>query len=232
MSDCIFTEVAFSEKKAMLGRHLVACDKTMAKSEIEKSAKVHSSRLGFPQCCALFVMRDGFLISGSQFFERPIEFLFEALDRMYDGNKYGYLAMVTMMFQKDGIMSAEKIGNPDSDTQFRDKMLDLAFLCQLPESDHLFKFTMDALKMQVGTFVNFYEDKNCFTFSHESIMEALMASFGERHPQEVLEGKDTSTFIIYTMRGSRGGEGSGHHPPPPHLKITKRGFLSNIGPDP
>ena len=173
----------------MLGRHLVASDKSLAKSEIEKAAKAHNSRLGFPQCCALFLMRDGFLISGSQFFERPIEFLFEALDRMYDGNKYAYLAMVIMMFQKDGILYTEKLAHPDDDTAFRDKMLDLAFLCQLPESDHIFKFTLDALQIQVGTFTNYYEDKDCFTFSHESIMEALMASFGERHPQEVLEGK-------------------------------------------
>ena len=172
----------------MLGRHLVACDKQLAKSEIEKAAKSHNSRLGFPQCCALFVMRDGFIISGSQFFERPIEFLFEALDRMYDGNKYGYLAMVIMMFQKDGILFGEKLANPDDDTQFRDKMLDLAFICQIPQSDHIFRFTLEGLQTQVGTFVNYYGDRDCFTFSHESIMEAMMASFGERHPQEVLEG--------------------------------------------
>lgn len=35
--------------------------------------------------------------------------LFEAVDRMYDGDKYGYLALVLMMFQKEAILFARKL---------------------------------------------------------------------------------------------------------------------------
>ncbi len=69
--------------------------------------------------------------------------------------------------------------------------IDLAFLCQIPISDYLQTYTLQALATQVQSFVTFYEVRACYTFAHESIMEAMMTSFGERHPQEVLEGTNT-----------------------------------------
>ncbi|XP_053385799.1 uncharacterized protein LOC123539212 [Mercenaria mercenaria] len=186
--DCGSDELPITERRLILGRHLLAEDQMVAKSEVDKAAKVHNSKLGFPQCCALFVKKESFLIIGSQFFERPIELLFEQLDRMYDGDKYGYLALVVLMFQKDGILFVKQL-EEFTEGAFKTKVLDLAFLCRVPVSDHLNKFTLNALENQVRPYVNFYKDRKCYTFSHESITEAVMASFGERHPQEVLEAQ-------------------------------------------
>lgn len=185
--DCSTDEIQVTEKKNMLAKHLVAADKNVPKSEIDKGAKAHNSKLGFPQCCALFVSRDAFMIIGSQFFERPIELLFEQLDKLYDGDKYGYLGLVVLMFQKDAILFKKRL-EEFKDEAFRTKFLDLAFLCKVPISDHISKFTLEALDSQLKPFVSYYKEKQCYTFVHESIMEAVMASFGERHPQEVLEG--------------------------------------------
>ncbi|XP_052234805.1 uncharacterized protein LOC127847147 [Dreissena polymorpha] len=185
--ECTSSELSFNEKRAMLGKHLLDEEMAVSKTEIEKGAKAHNSKLGFPECCALFVSRESFMNIGSQFFERPIELLFETLDRMYDGDKYGYLALVLLMLQKDGILFVNKLEG-SSDEKFQNKVADLAFLCKVPNTDHLNKFILDALKNTVKCFVDYYSDRKCYTFAHESIMESIMASFGERHPQEVLEG--------------------------------------------
>lgn len=67
-----YSDLLFIERRGILGKHLSADDKVLSKSEIDKSAKVHHSKLGYPQCCAIFVSKDAFMIIGSQFFERPI----------------------------------------------------------------------------------------------------------------------------------------------------------------
>ncbi|WAR10173.1 EHMT2-like protein [Mya arenaria] len=185
--DCSSAELTFMEKRSMLGRHIVDTDVIVTKTEIDKAARVHSSRLGFPQCCALFVSREQFMLNGSQFFERPIEILFEALDQMYNGDKYGYLALVLLMFQKDAILFVDKL-KEFTDVKFRVRVLDLAFLCKIPLNDRINTFIIQALQNQLSSFVDYYADRNCYTFAHESIMESITASFGERHPQEVLEG--------------------------------------------
>lgn len=54
----------------MLSRHIIVDKKT--RTEVDKSAKLPISRLGFPQSCAVFVSQETFLDLGSQFFEQPI----------------------------------------------------------------------------------------------------------------------------------------------------------------
>ncbi|KAL4217512.1 hypothetical protein ACF0H5_023961 [Mactra antiquata] len=60
----------YTEKRMMLSRHVVAGHKV--KSEVEKSSKTHTSTLGFPETCSLFVSKDEFMDLGSAFFESPI----------------------------------------------------------------------------------------------------------------------------------------------------------------
>ena len=57
----------------MLTKHLSVDEKTtLVKSEVDKSSKIHTSSLGYPECCYLYANKEAFLGIGSQFFERPI----------------------------------------------------------------------------------------------------------------------------------------------------------------
>ncbi|KAL4217513.1 hypothetical protein ACF0H5_023962 [Mactra antiquata] len=194
--DCSTSEILITERRLMLARHVSASEKDLSKNEIDKASKSHNSKLGFPQCCALCVSKDPFLLIGSQFFERPIEVLFEHIDRMYDGDKYSYLGLVLLMFQKDGVLFKKNLKD-FKEGPFKTRFMDIAFLCHVPNSDHLGKFTLQALEKHIDSYVNYYKDRQCYTFSHESVNEAVMASFGERHPQEVLEGCSLSLLLDF-----------------------------------
>ena len=66
------SELSVNEKKAMLTKHLQGEDKSLVRSEVDKSSKVHMSSLGYPECCHLYSNKEAFMVIGSQFFERPI----------------------------------------------------------------------------------------------------------------------------------------------------------------
>ncbi|KAL3853875.1 hypothetical protein ACJMK2_013174 [Sinanodonta woodiana] len=206
--DVSSSELSYREKRTMLSRHLLSAGRTMTKSDIDKSSKVHQSKLGYPQCCALLAAKETILMMGSQFFEKPIESLRYTLGAMYDLDKMNFFAMVVMMFEKDGILFAKKFQPDVPSKEFKDKVLDLAVLCQISATETVFADVLNALPLLAGIFVNYYEDRDCYTFSHESIMEAMMACFGEKHPEQILEGCSLSflTDFVGTPHSSDEGE--------------------------
>ena len=71
-------------------------------------------------------------------------------------------------------------------------MIDMAGVCDVPVSANLAALCLMSLASTLKPYVYYYESIGCYTFVHESILEIMMSTFVERHPQHVLE-----SIIIY-----------------------------------
>jgi hypothetical protein len=98
---------------------------------------------------------------------------------------YLWLSMVDILLQGNNsqCLFLKEFVNSD----FKKQVIDMAGVCDIPISANLPALCLMSLENTLKPYVYYYDDIGCYTFVHESVLEIMMSTFVERHPQHVLE---------------------------------------------
>ncbi|WAR10205.1 FEM1C-like protein [Mya arenaria] len=190
------THLTSADMRQMLSYHILV--DSQVRAEIYRNAHLHTGSLGFPQCCALYVSQRRLHDMWAHFFEHPIDVLEGDLETLHRSDIHAYFALVVMMFQPGARLYAKKLRDLQDET-FLQQLQSLAEVCKVPITEKLPEQLLTSLSGQLTPYVYWEKNIDCYTFSHESVMELMMSSFVKRHPQHVLETCELQFLLDYVF---------------------------------
>ncbi|XP_052812730.1 uncharacterized protein LOC128240236 isoform X1 [Mya arenaria] len=189
-------DLTSADMRQMLSYHILV--DSQVRAEIYRNAHLHTGSLGFPQCCALYVSQRRLHDMWAHFFEHPIDVLEGDLETLHRSDIHAYFALVVMMFQPGARLYAKKLRDLQDET-FLQQLQSLAEVCKVPITEKLPEQLLTSLSGQLTPYVYWEKNIDCYTFSHESVMELMMSSFVKRHPQHVLETCELQFLLDYVF---------------------------------
>ena len=169
------------EKKDILKQHLQLAGRAMSNGMIDHCLSAFNSPIGLPQCSYLFSSENKLFEKGVAFFEQPYAFLCENLDLMGKVAKSQYCFLSLILFSEYGL-KRDDLMDLDGHNVFSQILKLTGISGQEIASSYLEIYT--ALE---GVYVKYDEVEDLYTFSHDTIKEAICLSFGSRHPSLVID---------------------------------------------
>ncbi|XP_062582697.1 uncharacterized protein LOC134244451 [Saccostrea cucullata] len=151
-------------------------------SEQEKRDIANSNPYyGFPQTCSMFFMRKEFYQKGRDFFEKPNETLLEEIEEMRKGDLEKKLEYCVLSYVF--IYSSIHMLNYD--------MKAMQSICQKVRLDNIREIDVEdavvRLTKSKQSLKRVAENENVYTFTHQTLLETVMVSFGRLAPEIVIK---------------------------------------------
>ncbi|XP_052087567.1 uncharacterized protein LOC127724589 [Mytilus californianus] len=161
------------EKIQILTNH---CLKAGIDKKLYINLSLTSAKIMFPFLCQLFAANVKYQMFGSDFFERPFDYLLEEMSKLQKTNTAQYVSLVLCLVNNRKL-SKENL-------PFKNVKKRIYNSCGLDRGTADRKI-IDALSHIEGTYVVLIESE--YSFIHDSIYEAIAFHYGQVFPEQILE---------------------------------------------
>ncbi|CAC5383298.1 unnamed protein product [Mytilus coruscus] len=161
------------EKMKILTNH---CSTAGVDKKVYNKLSLTNTKIMFPFLCQLFAVNVEYQMFGSNFFERPFEYILEEMSKLQKTNTAQYVSLVLCL------VNNKQLSNENMPSKHVKKRIYNS--CGLDRGTADRKI-LDALSNIEGTFVMKIGPN--YSFIHESIYEAIGYHFGQEFPEQILE---------------------------------------------
>ncbi|KAL3866410.1 hypothetical protein ACJMK2_043711 [Sinanodonta woodiana] len=174
-------KLKFAEKNAFVNIYFK--EYTLSADEVSTICKTDEATVGFPQLCkAAEMINDKSKLFG--LFSKPREMILEQINhfRLYDQITYGCLVLVLL---SRGRLNLQSIGELAKDREKKEHISFLIFKsCGIADIVPL--EVLNTLRSLQGTYLLYDPYDKSYSFSHDSIEDAVFCSYLEFFPEETL----------------------------------------------